>query len=527
MRLAIALALCLSSAAFADHRAIKPDAVVDLATSDGAALVRATWRYADAKVIDVEHRAVGPDLKPSGPPNRTQDVSPQAGPADFDDSAWPAIAPESLRDRRGNGRLSFNWYRTRLTLPDRFGDTDVGGATVVLEIVVDDYSEVWVDGRLPQVLGQSGAGMVRGWNAPQRVVLTRSAKPGQAFTVAVFGANGPLSRPPGNFIWVRSATLDVYRPGRFDHRQTVPLDVVRLDPTLDQILGPKPTLERLATGFGFTEGPVWIPASDDTAAQLLFSDPNNNTIYRWSDEDGVSIFRPKSGYAGLDIARYNQPGSNGLALDPQRRLTICEHGNRRVTRLEKNGTITVLADRFNGKRLNSPNDLVYRSDGALFFTDPPFGLPKFHDDPRREQPHSGVYALVDGHLKLVSTDLTGPNGIAFSPDERHLYVTNWDEKRKVVMRYEVGRGGELTAGQVFFDLTRFPGEEALDGLKIDRRGNLFLSGPGGLWIVSPSGTALGRLAAPELPANFAWDDAADGRTLYLTARGGLYRLRLQ
>ena len=164
----------------------------------------------------------------------------------------------------------------------------------------------------------------------------------------------------------------------------------------------------------FTEGPVW----DREGNYLLFSDPNNNLIYRWTPDGEVSVYRTHSGYTGTNIGEYGQPGSNGLTLDKQGRLTINEHGNRRVTRLEKNGVLTVLADRYEGKRLNSPNDLVYRSDGALYFTDQPFGLPKFFDDQRKELPYSGVFCLINGQLKLVSTDLSGPNGLAFSPDCR-------------------------------------------------------------------------------------------------------------
>ncbi len=258
---------------------------------------------------------------------------------------------------------------------------------------------------------------------------------------------------------------------------------------------------------------------------LLFSDPNENTIYRWNPEGQVSVFRTKSGYAGVDIGEYHQPGSNGLTLDKEGRLIINEHGNRRVSRIEKNGTLTVLADSFQGKRLNSPNDLVHRSDGTLFFTDPPFGLPKVFDDPRKELPFSGVYSLYDGKLQLLSTELRGPNGIAFSPDEKFLYVTNWDEQRKVVMRYEVTPEATLKNGKVFFDMTKAPGDDALDGIKVDQRGNLYVSGPGGLWILSPEGKQLGLLRGPELAHNLAWGDD-DGKTLYLTALSGLYRIRL-
>jgi gluconolactonase len=164
-----------------------------------------------------------------------------------------------------------------------------------------------------------------------------------------------------------------------------------------------------------------------------------------------------------------------------------------------------------------------RSDS--YFTDPPFGVPKFHGDRRKELPYSGVFRYADGTLQLLSTDLTGPNGIAFSPDERYLYVTNWDVRKKVVMRYEVRPDGTLASGRVFFDMTDAPGKEALDGRKVDQRGNLYVSGPGSAWIISPEGKHLGTIKAPELPANFAWGDD-DGRTLYMTARTGLYRIRL-
>jgi gluconolactonase len=175
--------------------------------------------------------------------------------------------------------------------------------------------------------------------------------------------------------------------------------------------------------------------------------------------------------------------------------------------------------------LNSPNDLVYKSDGSLYFTDPPFGLPKAFDDPRKETPFSGVYRWSNGQLQLLTTDMTGPNGLAFSPDERYLYVGNWDDKKKIVMRYDVKPDGTLAHGRVFFDMTSAPGEDAIDGLKVDRQGNVYVSGPGGLWILSPAGKHLGTIVGPEHPHNCAWGDA-DGKTLYLTAQTGLYRIRL-
>jgi len=298
-------------------------------------------------------------------------------------------------------------------------------------------------------------------------------------------------------------------------------EIVRLDPALDDIVDPNAKIEKIAGGFQFTEGPLWVR----DGGYLLFSDPNANTIYRWTPDGQVSVFRAKSGYTGVDIGEYGQPGSNGLTLDLDGRLTIDEHGNRRVTRLEKNGVLTVLADRYEGKRLNSPNDLVYRSDGALYFTDPPFGLPKFYDDPRKELPFSGIFLLKDGHLKLLSTDLLGPNGLAFSPDEKYLYVDNWDLKKKVIMRYEVSPDGSLSNGTVFVNASPLPGEQAWDGLKVDQRGNVYGAGPGGVWIISPAGKHLGTIKAPEQPANMAWGDD-DGRTLYLAARTSVYRVRL-
>ena len=496
----------------------RPDAVIDLNAVEGLALVGGTWQVRETGLVPATFRRAAPDLSPTGPEADTLDVGHKPGSNGFESAAWRLVRPGALHDRVGPGRSSFAWYRLHVTLPAKIGDIDLRGLAAVFEIVVDDYAEVWVNGQLARALGQQGGSLVAGFNAPNRVVLTRDARAGQTFDIAVFAANGPLSDPQANYIWVRSASLDFYRP-RPGIRE-VPFGVEHEDARLTALLGDKPVLERLASGFQFTEGPVWLPAEQ----ALLFSDPNDNTIYRWSEDAGVSVFRAKSGYAGADIGLYHQPGSNGLALDPQGRLTIAEHGNRRVTRLEKNGVVTVLADRFQGRRLNSPNDLVYRSDGSLYFTDPPFGLPRVFDDPRKALPFSGVYRWRDGRLDLLATDFTGPNGIAFSPDERYLYVTNWDEKKKVVMRYDVTADGSLGGERVFFDLTRAPGEEALDGVKSDAAGNLYLSGPGGLWIIGADGVHLGTLKLPELAANLAWGDV-DGKSLYLTARTGLYRMR--
>jgi len=507
-----------------DAPGVRPDAIVDLKTDEGIGLVKGQWRYSNVKVVDVDHHGPGADLAPSGPLTRTQDIDLHAGAADFDDSKWEALTPAQLEERRSTGRLCFNWYRTSITIPDTIGSFNPTGSTIVFEIALDDYAEIWVDGKLPLVLGQPGGQVIKGFNAPNRVVLTRNAQPGQKIQLAVFGINGPLSNPPGNFIWVRSATIDFYKATQIGSTQFVNTKIVRVDAALDTIVSSDAKLEKLAGGFLFTEGPIWVPATANTAGYLLFSDPNANTIYRWSADGQVSVFRTKSGYAGFNVGEYHQPGSNGLTLDRKGRLTINQHGNRRVIRIEPRGNVTVLADRYEGKRLNSPNDLVYRSDGALYFTDPPFGLPKGFDDPQKELPYSGVYCVKDEQVKLVSTDLDAPNGLAFSPEEKFLYVNNWGDKHKVILRYDVNPDCTLTNSTLFFDMTSAPGNDALDGLKVDQQGNVYSTGPGGLWIISPEGKQLGLIKGPEDPHNMAWGDD-DGKTLYITALTGIYRIR--
>jgi gluconolactonase len=506
-----------------------PDAILDLRTADGARQAGAVWRYGDAQLREVDFRAAGPDHKPSGPANRTHTLEPLAGPAEFDDSGWAVLAPTSLEDRHGSGKVSFAWYRLHVAIPERIDSFETAGSTVVFETVVDDYAEVWVNGSLPFALqrtglGQSGGAVIAGWNMPNRRLVAASATPGERDVIAIFAVNGPLSDPPSNYIWIRRAVLAFYKAPRALTPKSVGAKIERLDPALDRVVAKDAVVEKVAEGFAFTEGPVWVP---EGRGHLLFSDPNRNRIYRWDPDGTLSVFRGESGYQGPDVAEYGQPGSNGLALDPRDgSLTIDEHGNRRVAKLAADGTEVALAERYRGARLNSPNDLVYRSDGTLYFTDPPFGLPKFHADPRRELPYAGVYKLDSHGLELVSQDLAGPNGIAFSPDEKFLYVTNWDPAKKVVMRYEVAADGSLADGRVFFDMGGAPGEEALDGLKVDSLGNLYVSGPGGVWVISPEGVHIGQIVAPELPANFAWGDS-DRKTLYMTARTGLYRIRLE
>ncbi len=518
------LTLLASSALLAqDAPNGKPDALIDLSTAEGSKLVNGKWRYSDTKIVEVDFRSVGSDNQPSGSAVKTYDYTPKAGPAEFDDSSWEVVPAVDLQKRRGNGRISFNWYRINLTIPESVNGFSTNGSTVVFQTALDDYAEVWVNGEIARYLGQKGGSVVAGWNAPNRLIVGRDVKPGQKIQLAIFGINGPISNPPTNFIWVREAKLDFYKSETSGPIAITPsevnVEVIRHDQAINKIVGPNPKIFKLAEGFKFTEGPVW------TNEGLLFSDPNANTIYKYSKDGKLSVFKTPSGYSGADIAEYRQPGSNGITLDPEGDIVFNQHGNRRVVRLGKDGSEMVVVDKFEGKRLNSPNDLVYRSDGTLFFTDPDFGLPKFGDDPRKELPHTGVYSLYKGRLQLLTKEFTGPNGIALSPDEKYLYIGNWDDNKKTVCRYDLQPDGTVKNGKLFFDFTPIKGEDAIDGVKVDVEGNVYVSAPGGLHILSPNGKHLGTIVAPQHIHNMAWGDD-DGKTLYLAARSGLYRMRL-
>lgn len=498
------------------------EASINLATVEGAKLIKGNWKYSDTRIIETDFKSAGADNQPTGNPVKTYDYTPHAGVANFDDSNWETVEPTDLVKRRGNGKLSFNWYRINITIPANINGFDTTGATVVFQTALDDYAEIWVNGEISRYLGQKGGSVVSGWNAPNRLIIGRNVKPGQQIQLAVFGINGPISNPPTNYIWVREAKLDFYKGDTAPIAITpseVNVEIIKTDDQIEKIVGANPKIFKLAEGFKFTEGPIWVGDG------LLFSDPNSNVIYKYSKDGKLSVFRIPSGYSGADIAEYGQPGSNGLTLDEKGNLVINQHGNRRVIRLEKDGSETILADKFEGKRLNSPNDLVYRSDGTLFFTDPPFGLPKFFDDKRKDLAFSGVYSVYKGKLQLLTKEFTGPNGIAFSPDEKYLYVGNWDEKKKTVYRYEVNADGTIKNGKLFFDFTNFQGEDAIDGIKVDVEGNLFVSAPGGLQVLSKEGKHLGTIIVPQHVHNMAWGDD-DGKTLYLCARNGLYRMRL-
>ena len=297
--------------------------------------------------------------------------------------------------------------------------------------------------------------------------------------------------------------------------------VVRSDPRLDKLIPPDAKLEVLATGFAWSEGPVWIKEG----GYLLFSDIPNNAVMKWTQREGATVWLKPAGFTGPG-AYGREPGSNGLVLDPQGRLIFCEHGDRRVSRLERDGGKRTLADNYEGKRLNSPNDAAFRASGDLYFTDPPYGLPKQWDDPRRELDFTGVYRLTPGGvLTLLTREMSRPNGIAFSPDGRTLYVANSDPKRAIWMAFPVREDGTLGAGKVFKDVTDMVGKHKglPDGLKVDQQGNLFATGPGGVHVYAPDGTLLGRIETGEATANCAWGD--DGSTLYITADMYLCRIR--
>ena len=298
-------------------------------------------------------------------------------------------------------------------------------------------------------------------------------------------------------------------------------NIERRDARLDKLVPKNARLEKLGDGYHWTEGPVWNRKEN----YLLFSDIPANAIIKWKAGDGMKQYLKPSGYTGSAPFEGREPGSNGLTYDAAGRLVLCEHGDRRVARLEKDGSKTTLADRYDGHRLNSPNDLAFKSNGDLYFTDPAYGLPKTFDDPRRELPFCGVYRLSkDGKVTLLTKDLQAPNGIAFSPDEKRLYVS--DSAQGLWMVYDIKPDGTLDGGRVFFDAKPWTKTRkgAPDGLKVDRQGNLFASGPEGIYVFAADGTHLGTIETAVPTANCAWGD--DGSTLYITANTAVYRIRL-
>jgi gluconolactonase len=335
-------------------------------------------------------------------------------------------------------------------------------------------------------------------------------------------------------ILVLGARILVLRAAQPEVLRTTALVVDRLDASVGRIIPPDARLEQIATGFKWVEGPVWLKGS------LFFAEIPSNTIRRWIPGSGVSVFLTPSGYRGTEPFRGPEPGSNGMTLDVRGRLTVAGHARRDVFRLESldpKGMVTVLADSYHNHRLNSPNDLVYRSDGSLYFTDPPYGLQTQKDsDPEKQLQVNGVYRIPHAleqkpgtepnraELQLLVSDLTRPNGIAFSPDEKYLYVDN-SEPKKLWVRFRVESDGTLTESKLLYDATADKRPGAPDGMKVDQEGNIYSAGPGGVWIFSAEGKPLATIVMPERVSNVAWA-GAERKTLYITASSSIYRVRL-
>lgn len=308
--------------------------------------------------------------------------------------------------------------------------------------------------------------------------------------------------------------------------------VERLDPALDALIAPDAKIEKLAEGFEWSEGPVWV---NRDGGFLLFSDVPENVVHRWSEKDGLRVYLNPSGFTGENYLG-SERGSNGLALDPNGKLILCQHGNRQIARLREwpHGTVVgefeTVVDRYEGKRFNSPNDLCYDKAGNLYFTDPPYGLSTSGEDaPEKELDFNGVFRLgADGKLTVLTKDLTRPNGIALSADQKTLYVAQSDKAKHYIYAFDITADG-VENSRIFFDASKVdpqtPG--GLDGLKVDEKGNIFTTGPGGVLVITPEGKHLGTIRPSETEGcgNCAFGD--DGSTLYITNDSTLCRIRLK
>jgi len=310
--------------------------------------------------------------------------------------------------------------------------------------------------------------------------------------------------------------------------------VVRLDPALDSLVSADAKLDLVKNDFGFTEGVVWV--DEGKSGYLLLSDMYANVIYKVTPEGKVSLYLDHSGYTGYDIWRVGMPqpdanrkdvffmiGSNGLALARQGRLVIATWTGRSIDRIEKDGKRTVLADRYEGKRFGGTNDLVVKKDGAIYFTDGFGGLRGRDKDPQKELDFAGIFMWKDGKVTLAIKDIPTPNGLAFSPDEKYLYANG--SQNRYLRRYGVQADDTLTNSQMLIDMNSDPAPGITDGLKVDTKGNIYESGPGGIWVLSPDGKHLGTIRTPEFVANVAFG-GPDNKTLYIAARTSIYRVRV-
>jgi gluconolactonase len=306
--------------------------------------------------------------------------------------------------------------------------------------------------------------------------------------------------------------------------------VEQIDASLESIVDKDAKVEVLAEGYKWSEGPVWIPSQK----MLLFSDVPNNIIHKWTEEKGVEVFLTPSGYTGTAPSQSREPGSNGLTIDNTEKLILCQHGDRRIARLDSpfdkpSPKFTTVADRFDGKRFNSPNDVVVRSNGDIFFTDPPYGLPQQENDPSKELQHHGVYKIsADGKVTLIVDSLTRPNGIAFLPGEKTLIVANSDPEKAAWYAFDLDENDSVTNARIFYDATSMVNDENKglpDGLRVSKKGNVFATGPGGIWIFDRNAKVLGKIRISEPTANCAFDE--DEKTLYTTSNMYLCRIKLK
>ena len=300
--------------------------------------------------------------------------------------------------------------------------------------------------------------------------------------------------------------------------------IVREDPAFDRVIAPGAVIEKLAEGLTWSEGPAWVA----DGGYLLFSDVPRNRIHRWSERNGLSVFMSPSGYDGPDSSGFREPGSNGLIAAAGGSILMADHGARAIARVDlATRAKTLLATQYQNRRFNSPNDLVQAASGAIFFTDPPYGLKDMGDSPLKELPFNGVYRLdPDGAVTLLEDGLTLPNGVALSPDERTLYVAVSDPRRAVIMAYDLTRDGQTSGGRVLRDFTAMVGDQAPglpDGLAVDVEGRLFATGPGGVHVLTPEGRSLGRIDTGAAAANCTFGE--DGRTLFITSGAFLARVR--